>query len=377
MTEPTIKCPKCNTEIKLTESLAAPLVEEAKRNYEQDAIKQIAAAQDRIRKEEVAKVQAGVAELQTQLDEKNSKLVEAQKLQVETLKKQRELDDAKRELELNIQKRVNEQITSVRAQASREAEDSMRLKVAERESVIIAMQKQIEELRQRAEQGSQQLQGEVQEIELENALRQRFPTDTIEPVGKGEHGGDVIQKVITAGGGFAGMIIWESKRTKSWSDGWLSKLRDDQRAAKADVAILLTHTLPKEVETFDVIEGVWVTSVKTALPLAVTMRHAIIEAASARQSQEGLETKAGLVYQYLVGPRFRQRVQAIVEAFSAMKEDLFKERKAITKQWAKREDQIERAMENSVEMYGDLQSIAGKPLPEIESLSLFSPEPEA
>lgn len=381
MAEPIIKCPKCSTEIKLTESLAAPLVEQAKRNYEQDAIRQIAAAQDRIRKEEAAKAEASVAteieerlrqmkELQARLAEQDNKLAEAQKLQAETLKKQRELDDAKRELELSIQKRVNEQIASVREHASREAEDSMRLKVAEREAVIESMQKQVEELRRKAEQGSQQLQGEVQEIELENSLKLRFLTDTIEPVGKGEHGGDVLQRVITPAGLQAGAILWESKRTKSWSDSWLPKLRDDQRAAKADIAILLTHTLPKEVETFDVIDGVWVTGVKTAMPLAITLRHAMIEAAMARQSVAGQGTKMELVYQYLTGPRFRQRVQAIVEAFSAMKEDLFREKKAITKQWAKREDQIERAMENTVGMYGDLQSIAGKTLPELESLSL-------
>lgn len=379
--EPVIKCPKCGTEIKFTESLAAPFVEAAEKDFAAKLAEQrhnlVAEAAAKAKKNVEAEVADGLRqmkELRAQLVEQDSKLAEAQKLQAETLKKQRDLDDAKRELALTVQKQVNEQVSTVRISALREAEDGMRLKVAEREAVIESMQKQVEELRRKAEQGSQQLQGEVQEIELEITLKARFPTDTIEPVGKGERGGDVLQRVITTTGFQAGTIIWECKRTKSWVDSWLPKLRDDQRTAKADVAILLTQTLPKEIETFDVLDGIWVTGAKTALPLAITLRHAVIEAATARQSQAGLETKAGLVYQYLVGPRFRQRVQAIVEAFSAMKEDLFKERKAITKQWAKREDQIERAMENSVGMYGDLQSIAGKTLPEIATIALLEEE---
>lgn len=240
----------------------------------------------------------------------------------------------------------------------------------EKEQTIAAMQKQIEDLKRRAEQGSQQLQGEVQELELENLLRMKFPFDAIEPVPKGEFGGDVLHRVIGSGGQIGGTLLWEFKRTKNWSDAWLVKLRDDQRAAKAEVAVIVSHTLPKGVETFELIEGVWVTHPRAALPVAMILRQSLLEIALARQSSEGQQSKTEMVYQYLTGPRFRQRVEAIVEAFSTMQEDLDKERKAIMKQWAKREEQIERVMSATVGMYGDLQGIAGKSLQEIEGLNL-------
>jgi hypothetical protein len=188
----------------------------------------------------------------------------------------------------------------------------------------------------------------------------------------------MLHRVIGPLGQPCGTILWESKRTKNWSDGWLSKLRDDQRAAKAEIAVIVSQVLPKGVETFELIDGVWVTQPPAALPVAVALRNTLIEVAMARQASEGQQTKMELVYQYLTGPRFRQRVQAIVEAFGSMKEDLDKEKKAILKQWAKREEQIERVMQATVGMYGDFQGIAGKTIQEIEGLefkALEHPEP--
>jgi hypothetical protein len=246
----------------------------------------------------------------------------------------------------------------------------MKLKVLEAEQTIASMQKQIEELKRKAEQGSQQLQGEVQELELEALLRAKFPRDTIDPVPKGEHGGDALQHVAGLNGQPCGTIIWESKRTKNWSDGWLVKLREDQRAAKAEIAVIVSQSLPKDIETFGIVDNVWITHPKTVLPLAYTLRHTLIEVSSARQASEGQQTKTEMIYQYLTGPRFRHRVEAIVEAFSSMKEDLDKEKKVINKQWAKREEQIERVMQSTAGMYGDLQGIAGKTIQEIEGLEL-------
>jgi len=236
----------------------------------------------------------------------------------------------------------------------------------EKEQTILAMQKQIEDLKRKAEQGSQQLQGEVQEIELESLLKATFPQDMIERVPKGEHGGDLLHRVIGPQSQECGTILWESKRTKSWSDGWPAKLREDQRAAKAEIAVIATQVLPKGVETFYLIEGVWVTHMRAVLPVALALRQMLVEIGCARQASEGQQTKTALVYQYLIGPRFRQRIQAIFEAFSSMDEDLAKEKRAILKQWAKREEQIGRAMQATVGMYGDLQGIAGKTLQEIE-----------
>lgn len=417
MAEPTIICPKCKNEIKLTESLAAPLIESTRRDYEQKLAQkdvdlasretslkereqaltksketidsQIAEklqserakiAADEARKAKLALTNdlnqktREVADLQEILKQKDEKLTEAQQAQADLLKKQRELDDAKRELELTVEKRVQENLAVTRQQARKEAEDELKLKVSEKEQTIASMQKQIEELKRKAEQGSQQLQGEVQELELETLLKTKFARDTVEPVPKGEHGGDVLHRVIGPLGQICGTILWESKRTKNWSDGWLGKLRDDQRTAKAEIAVIVSHALPKSIETFGLVDGVWVALPAAALPVAVALRFTLIETATARLASEGQQTKMELVYQYLTGPRFRQRVQGIVEAFSSMKEDLDKEKKAISKQWAKREEQIERVMQSTVGMYGDLQGIAGKTIQEIEGLELTAIE---
>jgi hypothetical protein len=300
----------------------------------------------------------------------NAKLATAQKAEAELLRKQRELDDARREMDLTIEKRVTEGLGAVETRARQRADEDARLRMAETDKVIGDMTRQVEEMKRKMEQGSQQLQGEVQELELEAFLRARFPRDTIEPVAKGEHGGDALHRVLGPLGQACGTILWESKRTKNWSDGWLVKLRDDQRAAKAEIAILVSQALPREVETFDQIDGVWVTSPRCAIPLALALRHSLTELAAARQAGEGQQTKMEMVYQYLTGPRFRQRIQAIVEKFGDMQEDLEKERRAMTRQWAKREEQIRSAIDATAGMYGDLQGIAGRTLQQIEGLDV-------
>jgi len=394
MTEPTITCPKCKTEIRLTESLAAPLIAATRTQFERqlaqkdadiatreqgirDKEKQVAEARRtlneqvsdqvatqlkteraRVTAEESKKAKlASAAELDakarelTELHEvlkvRDEKLAEAQRAQADLIKKQRELDDAKRELELTVEKRVEAGLTEVRTQAKREAEDGLKLKVMEKDQTIASMQQKIEELKQKAEQGSQQLQGEVLELEMENLLRAKFPYDIIEPVPKGEFGGDALQRVNSQSGQLCGTILWESKRTKNWSDGWLVKLREDQRSAKAEVSVLVSQVLPKGVESFDVVDGVWVTSPRAALPVATILRQTLMQLSTARQVTEGQQTKTEMVYQYLTGPRFRHRVEAIVEAFSSMQEDLDKERKAIMKQWAKRQEHRARDGRNS------------------------------
>ena len=411
--EPTITCPKCKTEIRLTESLAAPLIEAKKQEFEERLAQQredfevrgmdlknreeaLSKAREnlddqvseklnlertKIVAEEAKKARLAsakdleqkdneVEELQEILKQRDVKLAEAQKEQAGLIRKQRELDDAKRELDLTVEKRIKEGLTTVRDQARKEAEEELKLKVLDREQTIKSMANQIDDLKRRVEQGSQQIQGEVMELELEAILRAKFPMDLIEPVPKGEFGGDILHRVLGPLGQLCGTILWESKRTKNWTDSWLSKLRDNQRAAKAELAILVSQALPKDVDTFELIDGVWVTHPRAVLPVAVTLRYSLIEVALARQAGEGQQTKMEMVYQYITGPRFRQRVQAIAEAFSSMNEDLDKEKKVITKQWAKREEQIDRVMRSTVGMYGDIQGIAGKTAQEIEGLDL-------
>jgi hypothetical protein len=420
MNEPVIQCPTCRTEIKLTESLAAPLIEQTRRQFEQtlaakdtevakrEAVlktkeSELAAAKASIDEQVAAKVKAEretiaaeeakkakqlaafdleqkakeLSELQEVLKQRNAKLAEAQDAQAALIRKQRELDDARREMDLTIEKKVQESLNAVRDKAKQEVEEALKLRVLEKEEQISSMQRQIEELKRKAEQGSQQLQGEVQELELEALLRSKFPLDLIEPVPKGEFGGDVLQRVLGVSGQPCGTILWESKRTKNWSDGWLAKLRDDQRSANAELALLVSNALPKGVTAFDHVDGIWVAEHRCAIPVAIALRQSLIEIAKVRQAGDGQQTKMELVYEYLTGPRFRHRIEAIVEKFSDMQSDLDKERKTATRLWAKREAQIRGVIESTIGMYGDLQGIAGKALQEIEALeplALEAPE---
>jgi len=413
MSEPTITCPNCRHDIKLTESLAKPLIEATRAEFEKKiaakdadfaererAIKdheaalakqkeamaeqvaaQVKAGREKIAAEEAQKAKLSVgmdleqkakelAEVRAVLEQNNAKLAEAQKAQADVMRQRRELDDAKREMDLTVQKQVEENLVAVRDKAKLEAEEQLKQKVSEKELQIASMQQTIADLKRKAEQGSQQLQGEVLELELESLLRGRFPHDRIDPVPKGEFGGDVLHRVISPVGQMCGTILWESKRTKNWSDGWLAKLRDDQRAAKAEVALLVTQTLPKGVQAFDLIDNVWVAEQRYALPIAIALRQSLMQIAAARQASEGQQSKQELVYQYLTGPGFRHRVEAIVEKFNDLRDDLDRERKFMIKQWAKREAQIGGVIESTLGMYGDLQGIAGSAIKEIEGLDV-------
>jgi len=417
MSEPTITCPNCKQEIKLTESLAAPLVEATRHRFEQllaqkdmdvvrreneiDVAKEKLAnakkslddevlikVEDQLIKErtriidvetkkakkavssDLAQKEKELSELQAVIEINQEKLAEAQSAQANIIKKERELDDARREIELTVEKGIKDKLIETRERAKREAKESLKLNIAEKDQTISSMQSKIEDLMKKADQGSQQLQGEVQELELEENLRRQFSLDVIEPVPKGEFGGDVVQRVVSVSGQPCGMILWESKRTKNWSDGWLPKLREDQRAAKADIAVIVSQSLPKGLDTFQTIDGVCVTHPRLVLPVAALLRQSLIEVAQSRQAIQGQQAKTEMVYDYLTSPRFRQRIEAIVEAFSTMQTDLEREKKVITKQWAKRDEQINRVMKSTVGMYGDLQGIAGKSLQEIESLEM-------
>lgn len=413
MTEPTITCPSCQTEIKLTESLAAPLIAETRKQFASqlaDKDQEVARAQaaliaekhtiekqrealdatiaDRVdaartqialEAQEHAKRQVALdlegkdkqlAELTETLKSRDEKLRAAQAAEAEMLKKQRDLDDKLREVDLSVQQQVNQALEAVRVSAKREAEETLALKVQERDTKIQSMQLTIEELKKKAEQGSQQLQGEAQELMLEDALRAKFPFDSIEPVGKGEFGGDVLHHVFNGAGQGCGSILWETKRTRTWSDGWLTKLKGDQRAAKADLALIVSHTLPKDIDSFNYVDGVWVTGPRCAIPVAIALREALIGMTGVKAAGEGQQTKSALMYDYLTGPRFRHRVEAIVERFSEMQEDLASERKATMKRWAKREQQLHAVMDSTAGLYGDLQGIAGRSMIEIEALEV-------
>jgi hypothetical protein len=412
MAEPMIICPHCNGEIELTESLTAPLLEATKRQYEallaqnnleiatreqsvrereekvrksQSELDQqmegIRAERVKIAADEVDKArrivgteldqrEQEVSELQAVLKQRDRKLAEAQRAQAELMRRQRGLEDAKREFDLSVERKVRTSLADEREKAKSDVQAEMNVQVREREEQIASMQRQIEDLRRKSQQGSQQLQGEAQELEIETQLRAKFPYDAIEPVPKGRFGGDILHSIMGPTNQHCGTILWECKRTKNWSDAWLAKLRDDQRRAEADIAVVVTSTLPRGTNTFDYIDGVWVAATRFAIPVSIALRQSLIQIAAIRQSREGQDIKTELVYQYLTSSRFRQRMEAIVERLSDMQSDLDRERRAITKLWAKREAQIRGAIDATAGIYGDLQGIAGKALTEIEGLGL-------
>ena len=413
MNEPSITCPQCKSEVKLTESLAAPLVKQTEERYRRmleeqqkkvdgerdklraeaetlqkakddlDATLRQRMAQERrtIADEEQKKARASLqADLdaakqekevvQTELAENRKKLADARTLELQLRQERQSLKEAQEQFDLDKQRAIDEAKAAIRAEASQKAEEQASLKLMEKQKTIDDLNTKLKDAMQKAEQGSQQLPGEVMELQLEALLRSKFPRDLVEPVAKGEFGGDALQRVFGASDVSCGSILWESKRTKAWSDQWLSKLREDMRTAGADVAVLVTQTLPKGVETFEQIDGVWVTSFRCALPLCASLRQALIQVHANKRALEGQQTKQERLFDYLTGTGFKNRVAAIVERFKELQDDLDKERKAITKMWAKRQQQIDGAIESTVGMFGDFQGIAGKSLQEIEGLDV-------
>ncbi len=402
----TIVCPNCSSVIEVTEVLSAQLRTQLQKEFQAEIRKKEEALAER--ENEVARTQALVAkakddidllvheklglerkklsedalakareqvtvEIQDkdqQLSDFQTKLKEAQEAELVLRKERRELEEQKQSLELSVSRRLDEERAKIRDLAKKEAADERQLKDAEKDNLITTLRKQADELQRKLEQGSQQLQGEVLEITLEDLLRQHFPFDEITAVPKGIHGGDVIQIVRDASGAICGIILWESKRTKNWSDSWLPKLRDDQRAAKAQIAILVSQELPKDVTSFRQIDGVWVTSVPCAINLAHALRVGLLEVGAAKRALDGRHDKMEVLYKYLSGQEFRHRVEGIVEAFVTLREELEAEKRATQLRWAKREKQLDRATAQTAGMYGDLSGIIGAALPVVEALSV-------
>jgi len=374
MSELKIQCPKCSNEIELTEQLAGPMLADLRASFNDELAKRdtlateaLAAAQAQAKEVAKAESSAEQAALQDRIKAQDEKLKVAQAAQTAALKREQELKDKEAEMELTLQKMLAAERPVLAEKLSREADEKAGLKLAEQAQVMEGMKRQIEALKQKSEQGSMQTQGEAAEIVLEDTLGAAFPIDGFVPVAKGVSGADVRQDV-NGPNGVAGSILWESKRTKNWTAGWLAKLRDDQRASGCEVAVITSHALPEGVDSFGMVDGIWVCAPRFAVPLATSLRQALIDVAGAKGRAMGQETKMEMVYDYLTGTQFKQRVDAIVERFEDMQDNLRKERVFIEKQWALRAKQIDLVIATTVGMHGDLQGIAGRAMPEIESV---------
>ena len=395
-----IACPHCGMEIPLGEAvtrglraklqaeLEGPALERERKMAEREAaLKRAADAQEeevrkRLEKErsellEKARREARdssdkqLRDLQTQIEEQHKKAKEAEDTELGLRKKARELEEKAGRAEIELQRRLDEERGKIKEGAQKDAEEQQRLRLAEKDKIIEDMKSKLDEAQKKASQVSQQLQGEVLEMEIERVLRESFPQDEIAEVKTGARGADVTQGVRSPTGQPCGTIYWESKRTQNYQPAWLAKLREDQRESKADIAVLVSEQLPEMVKEFGSIDGVWLCRPRHVAPLAMALRAGLIETALARRAQEGVTDKMAILYQYLTGNEFRLRVQAIVEAFEEMRSDLATERRSIEKQWAKREKQLATVIQTTARMYGDLQGLAGaQALPDIAALAL-------
>jgi len=405
-----IKCPECGAEFELSQAVSHDIEVEAAKKYqkrikelEEKTLKEAEAkdialqkklkeeqtklerkekemsgqieavrkeAEEKARKKAEEGIRLELEDLKTQVEEKNGKIIEGQKQELELRKRQRELENKEKALELETARKIDGEKAKIQEEAHKNFEDQHRLKDAEKNKQLEGMRKQIDDLKRKAEQGSQKIQGEVLELEIEKMLKEEFSFDKIEPVSSGVKGADVIQIVNTQSGKLCGKILWETKRGRNWSDRWLQKLKDDQRDAKADIAVIVSEALPAGLTHFRLIEGVWVASITSAQSLALALRVVLIQSAREKKLQAGKKEKMELVYNYLTGAEFRNRVEAIVESFVSMQEDLDREKRAMNKIWEKRGKQIERVILNIGGMQGDIEGVAGMTLPKVERLEL-------
>lgn len=309
-------------------------------------------------------------DLQSQITEQQKKILESEKAELALRKKNRDLAEREAKMELEIARKLDEERKKVVDQTIREQAEQQRLKMQEKDKQMEILKKTIEDLKRQSEQGSMQIQGEVQEDDLKQLLAQTFPADSVDDVPTGITGADLVQAVNAKLGGTAGIILWESKNTKVFSQNWITKLKQDQGKVKADVSILVTQVLPKEISSFALVKGVWVVGYNYVVPLAMVLRSKIIDIARTKQSLEGQDEKMALLHQYLTGPEFKNRVENMVMAFVNMKAELDKEKRSLTNIWRRREKEIDRMLMSTSSLYGDLQGIIGGALSPIEQLEL-------
>jgi hypothetical protein len=319
-------------------------------------------------------LEARLKDLSEAVTRKDQDLQQFRELELGLRKKQRELEAAVLDADLKVQRTLAEERSKIREDAEARTQESHRLKDLEKDKLIQDLKSALDDMKRKADQGSMETQGEVLELDFEERLRRMFHLDDIQPVPRGIRGADLVQMVRNPVGADCGSIIWETKNTKAWSHGWISKLKDDMAETRASLAILVTVALPEGIARFGQVDGVWVSDPLSALPLAAALRQQLLQLERERQASTGKSVKMEMLYAYLAGNEFKGRVEGIVEAFTSLQDQLQRERRAMEKNWKEREKQIERVIKNTVGLYGDMQGIIGGQIPIIEALEL---EPKA
>ena len=348
------------------------------KQLDQDVEKRLAVREQELTKqiqEQTSKAAAQQLDaLQQALQSRDAAMDEARTRELALLKEKAVLEDKRKDMELDYQRKLTEERQQLEKQLIDKYASEADLKLKERDKQIEDLRKSLSEAKRKSEQGSMETQGEALELDLEANLTSQFPHDSIAPVPKGIRGADIIQTVHNESMVDCGSLIWETKNTKAWNNAWIDKLKDDQRSIGANLAVLVSTELPEGVTAFGQLDGVWVTSVAACIPLAMTLRQQLVQVAFARSASEGKSEKMEMVYEYLSGDAFRHKVEAIVETFVGMQEQLNKEKRAYARLWKEREKQIERIIENTAGMYGDVRGLIGSAVPEIQALTLEDEE---
>jgi len=375
-----IRCPNCRGEIPLSEVISHQIEEElAGRVAQREAKLREAFAEEQAAREAelerlaAEKVATRIADLGSRVEETEAQLREARGRELELLKQKRQLDEEKEKLGLELARRLDEERASIAAEARKTAAEEHKLLLREKELQVEQMKRQIKELQESAEQTRAGLLGEAQEREIEDVLREKFRPDKIEPVKSGVRGADVLQSVYSSRGDLCGKILWESKRARNWSSAWISKLKDDQAQAGADVAVLVCSALPADVTHMELVDGIWVVGFPYATCIAQALRAGLIGIAHARSIDANRDDALHEIYDYLTSNEFNRRVRAMVEAFVEMKADLDSERRSLERIWSKRAKQLDALALNTAGMYGELEALVGTALPPIEMLELPPP----
>ncbi len=326
--------------------------------------------QEELKKEILEEQSESIALLKKELDEKSNQVKELNtaKAQIEQLKRDKE--EMESAIMAKAQLALNEQLKIEKEKIQKTVDDQNELKLKQKEEQLEQLKKQLQDTQRKLEQGSQQLQGEVQELAIEEYLQNKYPFDSIEEIKKGVRGGDCIQTVHTREIQNCGKIYYESKRTKDFQKSWIEKFKADMREKGADIGVLVTEVLPKELDRMGLIDGVWICTYEEFKGLSSVLRESIIKINQAKKSEENKTDKMSLLYSYLTSTEFTMQVEAIVEGFTQMQSDLDSEKRSMQRIWKQREKQIEKVLENTIGMYGSIKGIAGNSIGNVKALEL-------
>lgn len=353
-----IKCPKCGHLVEISEALKHQIEESLKENLIEQNKKDLQKIKEEIEEKQAEEIE----DFKKQLAEKNKKIDEFREHEMKLREEKRELEEKRKELELDVQRKIDEERRKIEEKISKDEEEKYRLKGKEKDKLIEDLKIALKDAERKASQTSQQLQGEVLELDLEEQLKKTFIFDKFSPIPKGIEGADIWQKVKNRHGQEAGSILWETKRTKAFSKSWLPKLREDARRVNASVCILVTDVLPNEIKYYERQEGVWICSYSYTIVLAKVLREGILQIAIAKSSASHKDEKLQEIYDYITSETFRHKIEAHFESVKSLKEDLDMEKRAMERIWKKREVQIQRLDRSMSQMFGEIQGITGKAL---------------